>query len=110
MREDGNQLFGAYDTVDVLVGIPSFQNAGTIAIACPITAALYGGRLRQPIGGDFGFSGRLAGHWAAKHVWHTEVARFGVDIWMTTVALCEGFNVCQAFLGAKLHDPKDPGR
>jgi glucosylglycerate synthase len=29
---------------------------------------------------------------------------------MTTVALCEGFTVCQSVLGAKLHDAKDPGR
>jgi hypothetical protein len=83
---------------------------GTItnSIAFPLTAALYGRRLRQPIGGDFGFSGRLAAHWAAKQVWSTDVARFGVDIWMTTVALCEGFSVCQSVLGAKLHDTKDP--
>ncbi|HEU4398402.1 MAG TPA: glycosyltransferase [Actinomycetota bacterium] len=85
---------------------------GTItnSIAFPITAALYGQRLRQPIGGDFGFSGRLATHWAGKQIWSTDVARFGVDIWMTTVALCEGFNACQSVLGAKLHDAKDPGR
>jgi hypothetical protein len=37
------------------------------------------------------------------------VARYGVDIWMTTTALAEGFPVCQVFLGAKIHDPKDPG-
>jgi hypothetical protein len=29
---------------------------------------------------------------------------------MTTVALCNSFNVCQSILGAKLHDAKDPGR
>ncbi len=28
---------------------------------------------------------------------------------MTTIALAEGFRVCQSFLGAKLHDAKDPG-
>ena len=28
---------------------------------------------------------------------------------MTTTALAEGRRVCQSFLGAKLHDPKDPG-
>jgi hypothetical protein len=28
---------------------------------------------------------------------------------MTTVAIAEGFRVCQSFLGAKLHDAKDPG-
>jgi hypothetical protein len=37
------------------------------------------------------------------------VARFGIDIWMTTTALADGFAVCQSFLGAKLHDAKDPG-
>jgi hypothetical protein len=28
---------------------------------------------------------------------------------MTTVAIAEGYRVCQSFLGAKLHDAKDPG-
>src|SRR5438874_675644 len=28
---------------------------------------------------------------------------------MTTIAICEGFRICQSFLGAKLHDAKDPG-
>jgi glucosylglycerate synthase len=37
------------------------------------------------------------------------VARYGIDIWMTTTAIAEGFRVCQSFLGAKLHDAKDPG-
>ncbi len=87
-----------------------FDGTITNSIAFPITAALYGHRVRQPIGGDFGFSGRLAAHWAHKNVWNSDVARFGIDIWMTTVALCNDFNVCQAILGAKLHDAKDPGR
>ena len=37
------------------------------------------------------------------------MARYGIDIWMTTIAIAEGFRVCQSFLGAKLHDAKDPG-
>jgi len=37
------------------------------------------------------------------------VARFGIDIWMTTTAITGGFRVCQSFLGAKIHDVKDPG-
>ncbi|HEX6675920.1 MAG TPA: glycosyltransferase [Actinomycetes bacterium] len=105
----GPVLYHDYDFVAPVYARHKFDGTITNSIAFPITAALYGRRLRQPIGGDFGFSGRLAGHWAAKHVWHTDVARFGVDIWMTTVALCEGFNVCQSYLGAKLHQAKDPG-
>ena len=83
---------------------------GTItnSIVYPLTRALYGQRVRQPIGGDFGFSGRLAKHYLDKHVWESEVARFGIDIWMTTEAIAHGARVCQSFLGAKIHNPKDP--
>jgi hypothetical protein len=65
--------------------------------------------VRQPIGGDFGFSGNLAKYYLTKDVWHTDVARYGIDIWMTTTAIANDFKVAQAFLGAKIHDTKDPG-
>lgn len=83
---------------------------GTItnSIVYPLTRALYGQRIRQPIGGDFGLSGRLAEEYLEKHVWASEVARFGIDIWMTTQAVARGARVCQSFLGAKIHNPKDP--
>jgi hypothetical protein len=83
---------------------------GTItnSIVYPLTRALYGQRIRQPIGGDFGFSGRLTEHYLDQHVWESEVARFGIDIWMTTEAIASGARVCQSFLGAKIHNPKDP--
>lgn len=84
---------------------------GTITngIIYPITRALFGKRVRQPIGGDFGFSGRLAARYLEKDVWETDVARFGIDIWMTLTAIAEDFRVGQSYLGAKLHDVKDPG-
>src|SRR5207237_6811690 len=74
----------------------------------PLTRALYGQRIRQPIGGEFGFSGALATHYLDQHVWESEVARFGIDIWMTTEAIASGARICQSFLGAKIHSPKDP--
>ena len=87
------------------------KHDGTItnSIVYPLTRALYGRRLRQPIGGDFGVSGRLASHYLTRNVWETDVARYGMDVWMTTTAMCDGFRVCQSFLGAKIHDAKDPG-
>jgi glucosylglycerate synthase len=83
---------------------------GTItnSIVYPLTRALYGQRIRQPIGGDFGFSGQLAAHYLDQNVWESDVARFGIDIWMTTEAIASGARVCQSFLGAKIHNPKDP--
>jgi len=83
---------------------------GTITnhIVYPLTRALYGKDIRQPIGGDFGYSGGMAKFWASKDVWLTDVAKFGIDIWMTTTAINEGARLMQANLGAKIHDPKDP--
>lgn len=81
----------------------------TNSIVYPLTRALYGRRVRQPIGGDFGLSGRLARHFLTRDVWTTDVARYGIDIWMTTTAIAENFRIGQSYLGAKLHDAKDPG-
>jgi glycosyltransferase involved in cell wall biosynthesis len=87
-----------------------FDGTITNGIIYPITRALFGKRVRQPIGGEFGFSGLLAARYLEKKdVWDTDVARFGIDIWMTETAIAEGFKVGQAYLGAKLHDAKDPG-
>jgi len=87
------------------------KNDGTITntIAYPLTRALYGARVRQPIGGEFGFGADLARVYLAEPVWESDVAKFGIDIFMTTTALARGVRVAQAFLGAKIHDPKDPG-
>jgi glucosylglycerate synthase len=98
-----------FDFVAPLYRRHKYDGTITNSIVYPLTRALYGQRVRQPIGGDFGFSGRLAEHYLAEDVWSTDVARFGIDIWMTTSAITGGFRVCQSFLGAKIHDTKDPG-
>jgi len=85
---------------------------GTITnnIVYNITRALYGKRIRQPIGGDFAISREVAKFYAEQDVWETDVAHFGIDIWMTTNAITQGFRLCQSNLGAKIHDAKDPGQ
>jgi glucosylglycerate synthase len=98
-----------FDFVAPLYLRHKYDGTITNSIVYPATRALYGKEVRQPIGGDFGFSGRLASHYLTKRVWDSNVARFGIDIWMTTTAIADGFRVCQAFLGAKIHDTKDPG-
>lgn len=85
-----------------------FDGTITNQLIYPLTRALYGLRIRQPIGGDFGFSRRLADFYARQDVWLTDVARFGIDIWMTTTAISQGVEIVQADLGVKRHNPKDP--
>jgi glycosyltransferase involved in cell wall biosynthesis len=85
---------------------------GTITnnIVYNLTRALYGKRIRQPIGGDFAISRDAAKFYSEQDVWLTDVARFGIDIWMTTSAITQGFRICQSNLGVKIHDVKDPGQ
>jgi hypothetical protein len=105
----GPVLHEGFDYVAPLYLRHKYDGTITNSIVYPLTRALYGREVRQPIGGDFGFSGRLAAHYLERPVWDSDVARFGIDIWMTTTALADGFRVCEAFLGAKIHDAKDPG-
>jgi glycosyltransferase involved in cell wall biosynthesis len=105
----GPQLEHGFDYVAPLYLRHKYDGTITNSIVYPLTRSLYGEEVRQPIGGEFGFSGRLASHYLARPVWESDVARFGIDVWMTTTAIADGFRVCQSFLGAKIHDPKDPG-
>ncbi len=102
-------LYAGYDFVAPYYHRHKYDGTITNSIIYPLTRALYGYRVRQPIGGDFGMSSRLVTRYLQRNDWETDVARYGIDIWMTTIALAEGFRVCQSFLGAKLHDAKDPG-
>jgi len=102
-------LFAGYDFVTPYYQRHKYDGTITNSIVYPLTRMLYGVGVRQPIGGEFGISARLISRYLEREDWETDVARFGIDIWMTTIAIAEGFRVCQSFLGAKLHDAKDPG-
>ena len=101
-------LHAGYDFVAPYYHRHKYDGTITNSIVYPLTRALYGLRVRQPIGGDFGIARRLFLRYLERNDWETDVARYGVDIWMTTIAIAEGYQVCQSFLGAKLHDAKDP--
>ena len=105
----GPILKGGYDYVAPLYARYKYDGTITNTVTYPLTRALYGHRIRQPIGGDFGVSGDLVRHYLDLDDWTEDISKFGIDIWMTTSAVTGGYAVCQARLGAKVHDPKDPG-
>lgn len=105
----GPILKGGFDFVAPLYSRYKYDGTITNTVTYPLTRSLYGLRIRQPIGGDFGVSGDLIRHYLAQPDWTPDVSRFGIDIWMTTNAIAGGYAVCQTRLGAKIHDPKDPG-
>jgi glycosyltransferase involved in cell wall biosynthesis len=104
----GPILKGGYDFVAPMYARYKYDGTITNNISYPLTRALYGQRIRQPIGGDFAISGDLVARYLELDTFDELTARFGIDIWMTHTAINEGFAVCQARLGAKIHDAKDP--
>ena len=78
-------------------------------LAYPLTRALYGISIRQPIGGEYGLSAKMVKKTLAHPLFPAE---FGIDIFITTVAACEDMKMIEAKLGIKSHDStkdyKDP--
>jgi glucosylglycerate synthase len=121
---DGNFRFLSSDWMEVLLRpvvekavdyvAPLFRRARyegslTNCIIYPLSRALYGKQMRYQSGGGYGFSGRLASLYLTKNVWEGEAARYGIDSWLTTVAVAEGCEVSEGFLGTKAHDTKLAG-
>jgi len=45
-----------------------------------------------------------------NEAWDEAVANFGIDVWMTTLAINQRIQICQSFMGRpKIHRTKDPG-
>jgi hypothetical protein len=105
----GPILKGGFDYVTPLYQRYKYDGTITNTVTYPLNRALYGLRIRQPIGGDFGVSGDLVKHYLEQDDWTPDISKFGIDIWMTVKAITGGFAVSQTRLGAKIHDPKDPG-
>ena len=101
-------LDGGYQFVAPIYSRYKYDGTITNNVVYTLTRALYGKRIRQPIGGDFAFSADAASAYITENVWNTDVARYGIDTWMTTQAIIKGFKIAQARLGVKIHDAKDP--
>jgi len=86
-----------------------YEGSLTNCIIYPLSRALYGKQMRYQSGCGYGFSGKLASLYLTKNVWEGEGTRYGIDSWLTTVAVAEGCEVSQGYLGTKIHDATLPG-
>jgi glycosyltransferase involved in cell wall biosynthesis len=100
-------ILSGYDLVTPYYSRCEYDGSITNHICYPLIYGLFGMDIRQPIGGDFAFSPRLANHWL-KQKWHKTTFKYGIDIFMTSNAIVGGFKIAQAGLGAKIHKPSAP--
>ena len=61
----------------------------------PLVRAVYSIGLDEPLGAEFGCSGRFASHCLEQDIWNHESARFAIDLWLRTEAAAERFPVGQ---------------
>ena len=70
-------------------------------VVYPLVNVLFGLGVRQPIGGEFALSGKLAGRLLEDPLFPD---KFGIDIFITVVGAVEGGRVVEAALGVKEHE------
>lgn len=94
-------IYKDFDLVVPYYHRAKYDGVITNQLAYPLTRALYGVEVRQPIGGEFGMSRELF----LKLLTHPLFpGTFGIDIFITTVSACEGMCIVEADLGVKVHE------
>jgi hypothetical protein len=63
----------------------------------PLVRAVYRVGLDEPLGAEFSCSGRFASACLDQEFWQQDAARFAVDLWMRTEALCAGLPIGQVW-------------
>lgn len=92
-------LYGLTDMVVPYYLRDKWDGVITNHLCYPLTAALYGTSVRQPIGGDYSFSRKYI-----DRVLQLDMPpHFGTDIFLATTAVAEGFRIQEAPLGIKIH-------
>jgi hypothetical protein len=99
---------GDADYVSPTYTRPISEGTLTTNLGAPLIRALYGKRIREVMGGCAGLSGKLASRFLQFETWPTDLAVYGMDLWLTTEALASGAKLAETHLGRKIVVPS-PG-
>lgn len=97
-------LTKGYDFLTPLYHRHKYDGSITNYLAYPLIYGLLGYNIRQPIGGDMGFSKKMIEYWLSQK-WSKTAKTYGIDIFMTFNAVKSGFKLGQVNLGSKIHKP-----
>jgi hypothetical protein len=68
----------------------------------PLVRAVYSIGLDEPLGAEFGCSGRFSSHCLEQDIWNHESARFAIDLWLRTEAAAQRMNIGQIWRPASM--------
>ncbi|MGC3996795.1 MAG: hypothetical protein QM767_04375 [Anaeromyxobacter sp.] len=101
-------LEGGFDLVAPAPARGPFEGVLVTGIVYPLTRALFGHRLRQPLGPDIVLSRRLAEALLHDESWRTDPAHAGGDLWVITKAIARDSRMAQVVLGPRPRRPAPP--
>ncbi len=96
-----------YDLVTPLYRRQKFDGLLISNLVYPLMRAAYGLRVREPLAGDFAFSGKLASYLLERGISPEDASPYGVGIWVVTKAIRGGLRLGQSFLGPRIRASKD---
>jgi len=86
-----------------------YEGTLTNTLLAPFTRALYGKRTPYHLGGAYAFSGAMVRSMLLPLPWDEEIALYGFDGWINTLAVAEPIQTCRAALGPRLQQTKPMG-
>jgi hypothetical protein len=101
-------LEGESDYVAPLHQRHKYEATVVSGIIYPLVRAFYGKRIREPIGGNYGFSPAMMNHYLKESQPESEAGAASSDLWITTQAITNGFRLAEARLGPRVQSPRDP--
>ncbi len=100
-------LSGGFDLVAPAYARGRFDGVLVTGIVYPLTRALFGHRLRQPLGSEVVVSARLGEHLLRDDSWRHADPSTG-DLWAITLAIARECKMAQVFLGPRPRPPRQP--
>jgi hypothetical protein len=104
----GPVLSGEFDLVVPSYARGRLEGVLVTGVVYPLTRALFGQRLRQPLGRELVLSRRLAQHLLSDTEWRTDPAHAGEDLWCVSKALAREVRIAQVFIGPRPRPATQP--
>lgn len=96
-------VFGKCDLVLPYYERSIYEGSTTNQLCFPLLTVIFNVYMRQPIGGDFGLSRRLIQ--VVNDRKNRKADGYGIDIFISWIALIEGYSIESIDLPAKIHSP-----
>ncbi|WP_242396327.1 hypothetical protein [Anaeromyxobacter oryzisoli] len=102
-------LTGGFDLVAPAYTRGRYDGVLVTGVVYPLTRALFGQRLRQPLAAEIVVSRRFAERLLREEEWRADASHGGADLWVISLAAGREHGLAQAFIGPRGRARAQPG-